>query len=486
MLSIAERLYVGGTGTSTIENNLRVLGTLQTGTGSIFVGNNLFNFNQAATTTIPNNLSGAWSIATSTNITPILTVSSIDAGRVGIGTSSPAAMFSIHGSANLASPLLLVATTTASGATSTALIIDSSGRLGIGTTSPSSALGVQGDILFSGALRFNDGTTQSSAIDNSLLRNLGLTTSVSANALTINLTTADGSTPSATNPVQIAFRSATLANGTTTLRSVTGATSLVISSGSTLGTTNATAFRLYIIALDNNGTVELAIWNPQGSSGLLGIQEENLNSSTAEGGAGAADSAQTLFSTTARTNVPVRILGYIEISETTAGTWATNSSVVQIMGSRVHRTGDIIQRVVSRSGTTASGTGTIPDDNTIPQSTEGNEFMTQAITPTSAINRLYIEHSGNYRGGVNTIIIVALFQDTIADALASQWTLGDAAGDSGGVIHLIYDMRAGTVSSTTFKIRAGLSSAGTINFNWSGARGGGTISSTLQITEVFQ
>ncbi|HEY4510917.1 MAG TPA: hypothetical protein VJG29_00925 [Candidatus Paceibacterota bacterium] len=36
-LSVAGRLYVGGTGTSTIENNLHVRGTLQTGTGSVYI-----------------------------------------------------------------------------------------------------------------------------------------------------------------------------------------------------------------------------------------------------------------------------------------------------------------------------------------------------------------------------------------------------------------------------------------------------------------
>ena len=142
--------------------------------------------------------------------------------------------------------------------------------------------------------------------------------SVGSNALTLTL-----------NPTTLDFRSATLTDGTVNTRQVGAAISLVISSGSTLGTVNATAARIAILALDNAGTVELAAVNLAGGNNL---DETTLISTTAEGGIGAADSASTIYSTTARTNVPFRVVGFVDITEATAGTWATAPTLVQGAG----------------------------------------------------------------------------------------------------------------------------------------------------------
>ena len=138
--------------------------------------------------------------------------------------------------------------------------------------------------------------------------------SVGSNALTITL-----------NPTTLDFRSTTLGSGTVNTRTVASALTLVISSGSTLGTTNAVLSRLAVLAIDNAGTVELAVSN---LSGAVNLNETGLISTTAEGGAGAADSATAVYSTTARTNVPYRIVGFIESTQATAGTWATAPSLI--------------------------------------------------------------------------------------------------------------------------------------------------------------
>jgi len=44
--------------------------------------------------------------------------------------------------------------------------------------------------------------------------------------------------------------------------------------------------------------------------------------------------------------------------------------------------GILVQEVSSQSGALASGTTLLPDDNSIPQRSEGTEFLTVAITPT--------------------------------------------------------------------------------------------------------
>ncbi len=155
--------------------------------------------------------------------------------------------------------------------------------------------------------------------------NLGLTATVSSNALTIALKQSDASTnPSASSPVTIGFRSATSTTGSYTRRNSTAATSLVISSGSSLGQVNAKAGYVYVYAIDNAGTIELAA-----SSTLY--DEGSTISTTAEGGAGGATSAYLIYSTTARSNVAIRLIGRILATETTAGTWASAVSEISVL-----------------------------------------------------------------------------------------------------------------------------------------------------------
>ena len=151
------------------------------------------------------------------------------------------------------------------------------------------------------------------------IQNLGLSTAVSANALTVTLKQQDGtSTPgSGTGAVKIPFR-ATGTGGASNIRSVTSSLSVVISAGSSLGNLNNNSNTYYYVyAIDNAGTVELAV------SGSKFADDGTLYSTTAEGGSGAADSKAVLYSTTARTNVPVRLIGRFKAQEATNGTWAT-------------------------------------------------------------------------------------------------------------------------------------------------------------------
>jgi hypothetical protein len=158
-------------------------------------------------------------------------------------------------------------------------------------------------------------------VESDLIKNLIISTSVASNALTVALKTKAGNDPSASDPVEISFRSSTASSGSYNTRSIIAATSVVVSSGSTLGTAANVAANLYVYALDNAGTVEVGI------SYYL-FPDNSIQSSTAEGGAGAADSATVLYSTTARTNVPVRLIGVINITEATAGAWVSNATTV--------------------------------------------------------------------------------------------------------------------------------------------------------------
>ena len=148
--------------------------------------------------------------------------------------------------------------------------------------------------------------------------------------------------------------------------------------------------------------------------------------------------------------------------------------------------GSTVQVVNVESGAVATATTTMPDDNTIPQKTEGNEFMTLAVTPTHASNKLRIDVAIIL--GVDTgasTITGALFQDDTAGALASTIHYAYNGSRAYGVNFTHY-MAAGTTSETTFKVRAGIEDADTVTFNGhSGGRiHGGVLSSSITITEI--
>ena len=143
-----------------------------------------------------------------------------------------------------------------------------------------------------------------------------ITASVAASALTITL-----------NPTILDFRSSPLTSGTVTSLVVAAAISLTIPSTSTMGTTSAVQSRIVVLAINDGGTVKLAAVNIAGGSPL---DETTLITTTAAVAAG--NSATAYYSTAVATSVAYRVVGYIESTQATAGTWATAPSTIQGMG----------------------------------------------------------------------------------------------------------------------------------------------------------
>ncbi len=143
-----------------------------------------------------------------------------------------------------------------------------------------------------------------------------VTASVASSALTCTL-----------NPTVLDFRSATLTSGAVNARIVPAAISLVVPSTATLGTINAVQSRLVLLAIDNAGTVELAIVNIAGG---VNLDETGVISTTVLDTA--SDAANVAYSVAARTNVPFRVVGFIQSTQATAGTWATAPSTIQGSG----------------------------------------------------------------------------------------------------------------------------------------------------------
>lgn len=154
----------------------------------------------------------------------------------------------------------------------------------------------------------------------------------------------------------------------------------------------------------------------------------------------------------------------------------------------------VVQVVNVMDGAVDTGTTEIPGDDTIPQQGtspaftdgEGDEYMTLAVTPTSATNKLKIDVVFNCSPSVAKTIVLGLFQDATAGALA---VTSETVDVNTGLITLIitHYMTAGTTSETTFKVRAGAVTAGaTLTFNGqsSGRLFGGVMASSITITEI--
>jgi hypothetical protein len=117
----------------------------------------------------------------------------------------------------------------------------------------------------------------------------------------------------------------------------------------------------------------------------------------------------------------------------------------------------MVQQVRASTASVITCSTVINFDNTIPQNTEGDEVITVAITPTTTTTILVIEFDffGTPSGSLS--YGAAIFQDSTAGAL---WAGGDTAPAAGNVSKFAgtHYLTSGTTSSTTFKLRVGVTS----------------------------
>lgn len=149
--------------------------------------------------------------------------------------------------------------------------------------------------------------------------------------------------------------------------------------------------------------------------------------------------------------------------------------------------GSVIQTVKTQTGAVTTGTTVMPNDDTVPQNGEGDQYLSLAITPNNSSNTLIIQVDV---GAVSTsngadIFTMALFQDSTAGALVATCDR-TAAANAPIQMQLTHTMAAGTTSATTFKIRIGFSGAGTTTFNGAGGARlyGGVCGSSIIIQEI--
>lgn len=133
--------------------------------------------------------------------------------------------------------------------------------------------------------------------------------------------------------------------------------------------------------------------------------------------------------------------------------------------------------------TTAAGAA-----DAIPQSTQGGQVLTLAITPTSALNYLEIEAIVQVSADTGSagFILGALFRDSASAAFAANLMNAPLAQYNHQLV-VRGRILAGSTAATTFKLRVGMVTSGSVRINTSFAGNqllGGVAVTALKITEV--
>lgn len=152
--------------------------------------------------------------------------------------------------------------------------------------------------------------------------------------------------------------------------------------------------------------------------------------------------------------------------------------------------GTVVGFAYAMEQSTISGTTKIPNDSTIPQSSEGFEVLSVAITPklSTSLLKVEVQLTASEVPNTNEILTAALFLNSETDARAAinvGANYGSPMGNNGS---LIYYMISGSTSLKTFKVRIGGDSTGTIklNRNYYDITLGGVFVSSICVTEIKQ
>lgn len=166
------------------------------------------------------------------------------------------------------------------------------------------------------------------------INNLAIMASVSASTLIVNVVQNDGiSAPTASSNTFLSFADPAIDSSKNNLRTISATITTTIPTGATFGMANGVADHLYVYLLDNFGTSQELAFAAEDS-----YDERLLWSTTAL--SAASTSRNVLYSTTARSNVPIRFIGKISLTEATAGTYLTAPTRVQ--GANADRSGVIV------------------------------------------------------------------------------------------------------------------------------------------------
>ncbi len=221
-------------------------------------------------------------------------------------------------------------------------------------------------------------------------QNLQLNATVAASALTIALKDRNGNDPSATSPTVLTFS----LFGNNVSRALSAPLSITIPNGANLGTLNGLGNRIWVGLFDNAGTLVLGVYNSlNATSGAVLSWDETAAQTTTAISAGST-LAQTWYTQGGALSAKaLRILGFIESTQPTAGAWTVTPIKIQLFGPGIKKPGDVVQEAglfVASSDTTASATFVAFTNNRL------------TVTPGSAANMFRVEAQGSMATGGQT------------------------------------------------------------------------------------
>ena len=149
--------------------------------------------------------------------------------------------------------------------------------------------------------------------------------------------------------------------------------------------------------------------------------------------------------------------------------------------------GKLVQIKYADIKTILTGSTTIPHDTTIPQITEGDQYLTLAITPTTTSNALLIEVQVMISSNTGEDLIIAIFNTDVhatdAQAVSAMYMVTNTTTQC---MSIQYYYIPGITSATTWRLRCGTHQAGTTNINGgsSNQKFGGKANTSMTITEI--
>lgn len=147
--------------------------------------------------------------------------------------------------------------------------------------------------------------------------------------------------------------------------------------------------------------------------------------------------------------------------------------------------GMVIQVQNYTTGVWVSGTTVIPLDDTIPQITEGTQFLSLSFTPKKANSKLKVEIVLQLTSSIATDGSMALFKDSGVNAIASAITNMNASNIGRSVVFIAY-IDAINTNTAIYTVRVG-GTSGTVYLNgFTGRYHGGSLASSITITEIAQ
>lgn len=247
------------------------------------------------------------------------------------------------------------------------------------------------------------------------------------------------------------FGDATLTSGTVTQVSGTPA-DLVLPSGGTLGTITTVEANIYRVVINNAGTLEQAIIQPLASTDL---SEEGVISTTAIGTG--SDSLGVFYSTTARTNVPYRIVGIVK-SVNTAGAWGDPTL---IRGS----SGRVLLETRGGSYSTAVTSGSSVQVNGIPSYAKRIVVAGTSIS-TNGTADIRVQAGAGVTIETSTYSGATTFITTVVAWTTSCVIVGNTVAANSVHGQIVFEVR--NIGSTSYSVSSGFSNGTAGNSNGSG------------------